>query len=46
MITAARDEMQLVRDHLQRRSEELSVSDYLREEFPEIADLQDVKQAG
>jgi hypothetical protein len=36
LITRAREEMQLVRDHLQRKSKELSVSEYLRENFPEI----------
>ena len=34
--TRAREEMQLVRDHLKLKSEELTVSDYLRENFPEI----------
>lgn len=36
LITRAREELQLVRDHLQRKSKELSVSGYLRENFPEI----------
>jgi hypothetical protein len=36
LISNAREEMQLVREHLQRTSEELSVSDYLRENFPDI----------
>jgi len=36
IITRAREEMQLVRDHLKRKSEELTVSDYLRQNFPEI----------
>ena len=36
LISVAREEMQLVREHLQRTSEELSVSNYLRENFPEI----------
>jgi hypothetical protein len=38
IITRARDEMHLVRDHLQRKSQELTVSGYLRENFPEILD--------
>lgn len=36
IITKAREEMQLVREHLKKKSEELTVSDYLRENFPEI----------
>lgn len=32
----AREEMQLVRDHLKRKSEELTISGYLQENFPEI----------
>jgi hypothetical protein len=36
IITRATEEMQLVRDHLKRKSEELTVSDYLRQDFPEI----------
>jgi hypothetical protein len=36
IISRARDEMQLVRDHLRQKSKELSVSDYLRDNFPEI----------
>jgi hypothetical protein len=36
MITRAREELQLVRDHLQKKSKELTVSDYLKENFPEI----------
>jgi hypothetical protein len=36
IITKARDEMFLVRDHLKRKSEELTVSQYLKENFPDI----------
>ncbi len=36
IITAAKDEMVLVREHLRRKSEELSVSDYLTENFPDV----------
>lgn len=36
IITRAREEMQLVRQHLKKKSDELSVSDYLRENFPDI----------
>ena len=36
LISRAKEEMQLVRDHLERTSTELSVSEYLRENFPEI----------
>jgi hypothetical protein len=36
IINNAREEMQLVRDQLKKKSEELSVSDYLKENFPEI----------
>jgi len=36
IITRARDEMQLVRDHLRKKSDELSVSDYLRQNFPDV----------
>ncbi len=38
VITRSREEMNLVREHLQRKSQELTVSDYLRENFPEILD--------
>lgn len=38
LITNARSEMQLVRDHLKRKSEELTISDYLRETFPDVLD--------
>lgn len=38
VIADARDEMHAVRDHLERRSKELAVSDYLRAEFPGILD--------
>jgi len=36
IIANARAEMQLVRDHLKQKSEELTLSDYLRENFPEV----------
>ncbi|MDQ2977531.1 MAG: ATP-binding protein [Acidobacteriota bacterium] len=36
IIARAREEMHLVRQHLQRKSEELSVSEYLRKNFPDI----------
>lgn len=36
LITAARDEMKLVRDHLQKTTEGLSVSEYIRKNFPDI----------
>jgi hypothetical protein len=36
IITEARDEMHLVNNHLEKKSQELSVSDYVRENFPEI----------
>jgi hypothetical protein len=36
VIQQARDEMALVRDHLKKKSEEISVSDFLRENFPDI----------
>jgi hypothetical protein len=40
IISNARTEMQLVNDQLKRKSQELTVSDYLKENFPEIlADL-------
>ena len=38
VISNARSEMQLVRDHLKRKSEELTISDYLRETFPDVLD--------
>ncbi len=38
IIDRARDEMALVREHLKRRSIELSVSDYLKKNFPNILD--------
>lgn len=38
LITNARSEMQLVRDHLKRKSEELTISEYLRETFPDVLD--------
>ena len=36
IIAQAKEELALVREHLNRKSRELSVSDYLRESFPEI----------
>lgn len=39
IITRAREEMQLVKDHLQRKSSELTVSEYLRENFPDILNV-------
>jgi hypothetical protein len=36
IIDRARQELQLVRDHLVSKSRELSVSDYLRSNFPEV----------
>ncbi len=36
IITTAQESMQLVKDHLARKSQELAVSDYLRENFPEV----------
>jgi hypothetical protein len=36
IIAQAREELQLVREHLKTKSSELSVSDYLREEYPQI----------
>lgn len=38
LIANAKTEMQLVRDHLKRKSEELTISDYLRETFPDVLD--------
>jgi len=38
LIANARSEMQLVRDHLKRKSEELTISDYLKENFPDVLD--------
>lgn len=36
IITRAKEEMQLVRNHLKLKTDELSISDYLRKNFPEI----------
>jgi hypothetical protein len=36
IISRAKEELQLVRNHLKLKSEELSVSQYLQENFPEI----------
>jgi hypothetical protein len=36
IITRAKDEMMLVREHLKRKSDELSVSEYLAENFPDV----------
>jgi hypothetical protein len=38
IIAKAKEEMQLVLNHLRRKSNELKVSDYLRENYPEILD--------
>lgn len=38
IIAKAREEMVLVRDHLKRKSQELTVSQYLTENFPDILD--------
>lgn len=38
IITNARSEMQLVRDHLKQKSQDLTISDYLKENFPEVLD--------
>ena len=43
IIMKAKDEMVLVRDHLKRKSEELGVSTYLRENFPDILASLDAK---
>jgi hypothetical protein len=45
LISKAKEEMHLVRDHLKRKSEELGVSDYLRERFPEILEDLNTKLA-
>jgi hypothetical protein len=36
IISKAREEMQLVKDHLQKKSTELTVSEFLRDSFPDI----------
>jgi hypothetical protein len=36
IITTAKDEMVLVREHLRRKSDELSISQYLAENFPDV----------
>jgi hypothetical protein len=36
LVTRARDEMKLVKDNLERKSRQLSVSEALRKEFPDI----------
>jgi hypothetical protein len=36
IITNAKEEMTLVSQHLEKKSQELSVSDYLKENYPEI----------
>lgn len=38
IIAKAKEEMQLVLGHLEKKSKELEVSDYLRENYPEIFD--------
>lgn len=45
VITRARDEMQLVQQHLQNKSQELTVSEYLRSNFPDILDQIATKSA-
>lgn len=45
IITAAREELRMVRDHLQSKSRELSVSEYLRTNFPEILASLEMKLA-
>jgi hypothetical protein len=37
LINDARTELQLVRDHLRAKSQQLSVSEYLKNKFPEVA---------
>jgi hypothetical protein len=37
LINDAKTELQLVRDHLRAKSQQLSVSEYLRHKFPEVA---------
>ncbi len=46
VIGRAREEMHLVRDHLKQKSTELTVSDYLRESFPEILESLKMDTAG
>jgi hypothetical protein len=36
LIEKARDDMKLVRQHLERKSQEMNVSEYLRQNFPDI----------
>jgi hypothetical protein len=38
IIENAKQELRLVREHLHLKSEELSVSDYLKDNFPNILD--------
>lgn len=42
IITKAKEEMSLVRDHLETKTKELSVSEYLRKDFPDI--LNDIEE--
>jgi hypothetical protein len=46
IISDAREELQLVRNHLENKSKELSVSDFLRENFPEILSDLEAKLTG
>jgi len=43
IITNAREEMTLVSQHLEKKSQELAVSDYLKENYPEIFESLDKK---
>lgn len=45
VIDRARAEMQLVREHLNQKSRELSVSEYLQENFPEVVQRARTKKA-
>ena len=36
IIASAKEEMTLVSQHLEKKSQELAVSDYLKENYPEI----------
>ena len=46
LIQRAKDEMHLIREHLKATSKELSVSEYLRENFPEVLGELSKKMAG
>ena len=45
IITSAREEMTLVSQHLEKKSQELSVSDYLKDNYPEIFENLNGKQS-